>query len=99
MSRRVMKDFTFSDGTVVPAGSHLCVNSWGNHRDEEHYASAHSFDGFRFAKEDGIEQQLLATPTLDYNAFGHGRPAWSVLLHLLLYLRLMSPIVPDGSSL
>ncbi|KAF4619932.1 hypothetical protein D9613_004667 [Agrocybe pediades] len=75
MSRCVMKDFTFSDGTIVPAGSHLCVNSWGNHRDEQYYPSADAFDGFRFAKEDGVDQQLLATPTLEYNAFGHGRPA------------------------
>ncbi|KAF8887261.1 cytochrome P450 [Gymnopilus junonius] len=75
MSRRVMKDFTFSDGTFVPAGTHLCVNSWGNHRDDEYYRSADIFDGFRFSREDPAEQPLMATPTLDYNAFGHGRPA------------------------
>ncbi|KDR84437.1 hypothetical protein GALMADRAFT_133736 [Galerina marginata CBS 339.88] len=75
LSRRVMKDFTFSDGTLLPAGTHLCVNSWGNHRDDEYYPSADSFDGFRFAREYGIDQPLMATPTLDYNAFGHGRPA------------------------
>ncbi|PPQ96344.1 hypothetical protein CVT26_005028 [Gymnopilus dilepis] len=75
MSRRVMKDFTFSDGTFVPAGTHLCVNSWGNHRDDEYYPDADTFDGFRFSREDPNEQPLMATPTLDYNAFGHGRPA------------------------
>ncbi|KAF8967503.1 cytochrome P450 [Flammula alnicola] len=75
MNRRVLKDFTFSDGTRVPAGSHLCVNSWGHHRDDTYYPSADTFDGFRYAREDGNDQQLMATPTLEYNAFGHGRPA------------------------
>ncbi|KIM34987.1 hypothetical protein M413DRAFT_449945 [Hebeloma cylindrosporum] len=74
MSRRVMKDFTFSDGTCVPAGTHLCVNARGNHRDDAHYPSANTFDGFRFAREGGVDQHLMVTPTLDYNAFGNGRP-------------------------
>ncbi|KIM38774.1 hypothetical protein M413DRAFT_19982 [Hebeloma cylindrosporum] len=74
MSRYVMKDFTFSDGTCVPAGTHLCVNARGNHRDDAHYPSANTFDGFRFAHEDGVDQPLTVTPTLDYNAFGNGRP-------------------------
>lgn len=78
MSRRVMKDFTFSDGTCIPAGSHLCVNAQGNHRDDAYYPSANTFDGFRFARADGVDQQLMVTPTLDYHAFGHGRPMWCV---------------------
>ncbi|KAF8165950.1 cytochrome P450 [Crassisporium funariophilum] len=75
LTRRVLKDFTFSDGTFIPAGSSLCVNSWGIHHDETLYPSADSFDGFRFTRGSGTNQQLTATPTLEYTAFGHGRPA------------------------
>jgi len=74
-NRRVVKDFTFSDGTIVPAGTHICANAWGVHRDDKYYPNANTFDGFRFVKEDGTNQPLMATPTLDYLGFGHGRPA------------------------
>ena len=84
MNRRVVKDFTFSDGTVVPAGTHLCANAWGVHRDEAHYPNAEIFNGFRFFGEDGVDQPLMATPSLDYMAFGHGRPAWYVTPDLVV---------------
>lgn len=79
MNRRVVKDFTFSDGTVVPTGTHLCANAWGVHRDDAYYPNADEFNGFRFFEESGVDQPLMATPSLDYMAFGHGRPAWYVM--------------------
>ncbi|PPQ70640.1 hypothetical protein CVT25_011241 [Psilocybe cyanescens] len=96
LSRRVLQPFTFSDaqGTTIPAGTHLCVNAWGNHRDDAYYHDppADVFDGFRFSRPTGNgegvqrdlpQQPLMATPTLEYNAFGHGRPAWWVIIFSL----------------
>ena len=34
MQRKVLKDFTFSDGTVVPRGNHIGVANFALHRDE-----------------------------------------------------------------
>lgn len=48
LSRRVMQDFTFSDGTVVPAGALLCAPQKAVHRDQESYEDPGTFDGFRF---------------------------------------------------
>ncbi|KDR84440.1 hypothetical protein GALMADRAFT_713260 [Galerina marginata CBS 339.88] len=75
LGRKVMKDFVFSDGTVVPAGYTLYVNSHGSHHDEQLYPSPGNFDGFRFVREDSLEQPLMAKPTLDYNPFGYGKHA------------------------
>ncbi len=36
ISRTVQKDFTFSDGTVVPAGAHVSVASAATHFDAVH---------------------------------------------------------------
>ena len=78
LGRKVLKDFTLSDGTCIPAGSSLSANSWSVHHDEAHYSNAQVFDGFRFVREGGVKQPLMAIPTLDYMAFGHGRPTWFV---------------------
>jgi len=82
LGRKVLKDFTLSDGTCIPAGSSLSANSWSVHHDEAHYANPHVFDGFRFVREGGVKQPLMAIPTLDYMAFGHGRPTWCVFFSL-----------------
>ncbi|PPQ84746.1 hypothetical protein CVT25_007510 [Psilocybe cyanescens] len=102
LSRRVLQPFTFSDaqGTTLPPGTHLCVNAWGNHRDDAYYHDppAEVFDGFRFsrptvnqegAREDQPPQPLMATPTLEYNAFGHGRPACPGRFFAVAELKLM----------
>lgn len=49
MTRIAMKDYTFADGTRVPRGAGVAVPTLAIHRDEEHYARAGAFDGFRFA--------------------------------------------------
>lgn len=84
MNRKVVKDFTFSDGTVLPAGTSLAVASFATHHDEELYANPYEFDGFRFAnlrEEDGesIKHQMVTT-NADYVPFGHGRHSWLVNL-------------------
>ena len=56
LGRTVLQDFTFSDGTTVPAGSTLYVNSYGLHHDEQLFPSPHTFDGFRFVPRVSIGQ-------------------------------------------
>ncbi|KAF5321052.1 hypothetical protein D9619_000106 [Psilocybe cf. subviscida] len=52
LGRKVMRDFTFSDGTFVPAGSTMFVNSYGAHYDPANYSSPSEFKGFRFVVDD-----------------------------------------------
>ncbi|KAK0493225.1 cytochrome P450 [Armillaria luteobubalina] len=77
MGRVARKDFVFSDGTVVPAGSHISVAAMGTHLDEDNYEDPLEFKPWRFSdkrKEEGesIRHQMV-TPSLDYVFFGHGR--------------------------
>ncbi|KAI9659175.1 MAG: hypothetical protein M1831_003757 [Alyxoria varia] len=54
MDRKAMKDFTFSDGTHVPAGNLVCVPQNAMMLDPDRFVNAESFRGFRFvATEDG----------------------------------------------
>lgn len=76
----------FSDGTVVPAGSSIWVNSYGSHHDEALYPSPETFDGFRYVAENGSDQSPMSKPMLEYNAFGYGKHAWCVTLFLFLVL-------------
>lgn len=54
MDRKVLKDFTFSDGTFIPKGSYLNVPT-ALHRDDENYSNPSIFDGFRFVDMDVSE--------------------------------------------
>lgn len=78
MSRVTLKDFVFSDGTVLPKNTTTTVNIYSRHNDDNLYPDAGVFDGFRFVRDpsSGITRPMLATPTLEYHAFGHGRSAW-----------------------
>ena len=76
LRRKVQKDFVFSDGTYVPAGSTICVNSYGSHHDEALFPFPETFDGFRFVTEDSQDQTPMTKPTLEYNVFGYGKRAW-----------------------
>ncbi|KAJ8076560.1 hypothetical protein PM082_000983 [Marasmius tenuissimus] len=79
VERKALKDFTFSDGTVVPAGTTIGVPIRALQRDEAYFPNGDKFEGFRFAdmrEEEGesIKHQMV-TPTTDYFLFGHGRHA------------------------
>ena len=99
MTRKTMKDFTFSDGTTIPAGNFLSVAMSCIHTDpvkmhlhysnigsrvmciQENYVDPETFDGLRFEKMRGKEDELqskhsLVSLSLDYLLFGHGRHAW-----------------------
>ncbi|KAF8581004.1 cytochrome P450 [Ramaria rubella] len=77
MTRRAMKEYTFSDGTRLPKGTFVSVAAL-RHLDEEVYNNASSFNGFRFSEipdEARNNNQMVATK-IDYLAFGHGRHAY-----------------------
>ncbi|KAK0460648.1 cytochrome P450 [Desarmillaria tabescens] len=79
MHRTTRKDFAFSDGTVVPAGTQIVVASLSTHTDEENYEDPLEFKPWRFSekrKQEGENiRHHMATPSLDFVFFGHGRPA------------------------
>ncbi|PBL00026.1 cytochrome P450 [Armillaria gallica] len=79
MQRTTRKDFVFSDGTVVPTGVQIVVASLSTHTDEENYEDPLEFKPWRFSEMrkqegEGIRHHM-ATPSLDFVFFGHGRPA------------------------
>lgn len=80
LSRKAMKDFTFSDGTFIPEGTLISAATGCVHADEDLYENAKVFDPFRFAKmQDGVgedaKNQFVSTSP-EYLAFGHGKYAW-----------------------
>ncbi|KAF8897198.1 cytochrome P450 [Infundibulicybe gibba] len=79
MGRKVLRDFTFSNGTFVPAGNFITVASFATHHDEINYESPQEFDGFRFSKmreADGesIRHQMVSLSSKNV-MFGSGRHA------------------------
>lgn len=84
--RKVLKDFTFSNGIVVPAGYSVSLASSGIHFDPDNYEDPDTFKGFRFheianAASDsgkvGAEQLKSKVASLDptWLMFGQGRNA------------------------
>jgi hypothetical protein len=51
MVRLTLKDFTLSDGTVIPKDTFVGVAQCPIHHDEENYVNAGVFDGFRFVNK------------------------------------------------
>jgi cytochrome P450 len=79
MTRKALKDFTFSDGTVIPKNTFVCAASFPIHHDEEYYANSDVFDGFRFSdmrisEGENKHHQLVATHA-SYLPFGYGKHA------------------------
>ncbi|KAF9237105.1 cytochrome P450 [Melanogaster broomeanus] len=79
MSRKAMKDFTFSNGTVIPKGTLVVVASAATHHDNEFYENADMFDPFRFSnmrdeEGEGVKHEFVSTNP-EYLTFGHGRHA------------------------
>ncbi|KAG6919289.1 hypothetical protein DXG01_007421 [Tephrocybe rancida] len=80
MQRKVLKDFTFSDGTMIPKGNTIAVANSAIHHDEENYSDPSIFDGFRFSKireqqAEGFSKHQMVALTNDYIVFGHGKHA------------------------
>ncbi|KAJ7461749.1 cytochrome P450 [Mycena galericulata] len=77
--RQVVKDFTFSDGSTVPAGTLVGVPVLAEHHSAANYPDGDVFDPFRFARMreevgEGIKHQMV-TPSPDFLVFGLGRHA------------------------
>ena len=79
MTRKALKNFTFSDGTRIPKGTMVSSVATARHMDNDTYPDGTTFKGFRFSdmREEGEETmyQMVAT-SVDYTAFGHGKHAW-----------------------
>ena len=83
MERKALKDFTFSDGTIIPKGTHVAAVAQPVHMDGKIYEDPLRFDPFRFVEtrkgvddaRDAIKNRLATTST-QYLLFGHGRHAW-----------------------
>ncbi|KAK7049977.1 hypothetical protein VNI00_005408 [Paramarasmius palmivorus] len=78
--RKALKDFTFSDGTTIPAGAVVSIPAAGIHFDTKYYDDPYTFKPWRFselrdsADEEGIKHQMI-TPNTEYVLFGVGRHA------------------------
>ncbi|TFK68395.1 cytochrome P450 [Pluteus cervinus] len=78
LTRRAMRDFTFSDGTVVPKGAYVFAASRATHLDKVNYPNPHEFQGFRFSdmRGDGESTKHQAAGLgLDWVIFGGGKHA------------------------
>jgi len=78
-TRRVMHNFSFSDGTTIPAGTIICLGSFSTHHDEEIYPSSENFEPSRFldkrAREGEGHRHGMAVPATDWLLFGSGKHA------------------------
>ncbi|KAG6829008.1 hypothetical protein H0H92_005985 [Tricholoma furcatifolium] len=80
MQRKILKDFTFSDGTVIPRGHTIAVANYATHHDEGNYTDPFEFDGFRFSKlreaqGGGFSKHQMVALSNDYIVFGNGKHA------------------------
>ncbi|GJE99516.1 cytochrome P450 [Phanerochaete sordida] len=77
--RMALKNFTFSDGTVIPQGTVVVTPPYATHFDEENYQDAAVFNPWRHVNEkkqdgDASRHQFITTSTT-YVAWGHGKHA------------------------
>ncbi|OCH88082.1 cytochrome P450 [Obba rivulosa] len=79
MTRQALQDFSFSDGTFVPAGTLVSTPQLAVHLDSGLYEDPGEFRPWRFAEMrepegEGTKHSMVST-SVDYVAFGHGRHA------------------------
>ncbi|KAJ3768554.1 cytochrome P450 [Lentinula raphanica] len=84
MVRKVLRDFTFSNGTVVPAGAIMSVASVGMHHDNTLYEDPEEMKAFRFSnmrsKEgEGLKHQMVGIDPTFTLFGGGGRHMWQVV--------------------
>ncbi|KAK7678985.1 hypothetical protein QCA50_017928 [Cerrena zonata] len=75
MTRKALKDFTFSDGTFIPKGCFVSAAEAPTHFDEANYEYADVFNPWRFVDEEDTEsmKNQMVTTSTEYVTFGHGR--------------------------
>ena len=60
MERKAVKDFTFSDGTIIPNGTHVAAIIGPVNVDEEIYEDPLAFKPFRFTEtRQGVDDARL----------------------------------------
>ncbi|KDR68414.1 hypothetical protein GALMADRAFT_1044748 [Galerina marginata CBS 339.88] len=79
LNRKVVKDFTFSNGITLPAGTELAAATYSTHMDDRNYDNPDAFQGFRFAEmHDEVGESMkrhFVSLTPEYLTFGTGRHA------------------------
>jgi cytochrome P450 len=91
LARLALRDFRFSDGTVLPSGTFISVPLHATHHDESRYRDPEVFDPSRFAvsKDGGVGRHHQAvTPSVDYIPWGLGKHAWCVIRFFSATVRL-----------
>lgn len=103
MMRKSLKEFTFSDGTVIPRGALIVTTAQAN---PSIHPNPDLFDGFRFSnfekEQQGNDSRTLITANLggsvrfklvattpDYLVWGYGRHACSGRFFAALILKLV----------
>ncbi|KAL8821170.1 MAG: hypothetical protein Q9223_000732 [Gallowayella weberi] len=77
VQRKVLKDFTFKDGTHVPAGNVICVPQQAVMRDPRYYDQPDEFLPFRFAaKESNDAVQKFTDLTPHFYLWGATAKPW-----------------------
>ncbi|KAK1224080.1 hypothetical protein PQX77_008410 [Marasmius sp. AFHP31] len=75
VSRVALKDFKFSDGTAIPAGTKVAMAAHNIHHTDDHYPSPDSFQASRFSDKGDTLKNHMATPTWGWLTFGAGKHA------------------------
>ncbi|KAF8887390.1 cytochrome P450 [Infundibulicybe gibba] len=76
MLRRARRDFTFSNGIIIPVGTQVTTASYSLQRDSANYADPNDFDGFRFTKLAGGKRHAIVPTKGTFLAFRHGKHAY-----------------------
>ncbi|EKM60083.1 uncharacterized protein PHACADRAFT_206285 [Phanerochaete carnosa HHB-10118-sp] len=79
LERKVLKDYTFSDGTFVPKGSCVSTSKMATHDQREYYDDPCVFKPWRFSDvrdetDEGTKHQMANT-SMEYLPFGVGKHA------------------------
>lgn len=80
LMRKVLKDFRFSDGTLVPAGMIAVAPTHTTHRDNEFLDDAAMFNPWRYSdmrdENNANTKNQMINPSNTYLPFGLGKHAW-----------------------
>jgi len=108
MERAVLKDFTFSDGTFIPRGTHGDVTALPVHMGEGIYEERSTFKRFQFVAEaregadgekDATKNQMVTTSRNTSSlvtACTHGESA--IFEHSPLEVPFILPVLVDSSQ-
>lgn len=96
--RLALKDYSLSDGTFFPAGTHIAASTFSIHHDENIYLRSDEFIPFRFANEGSNDNKKLSasTTSIEYLPFGFGKQSWYVYLQWSFVLLLHVDMLPSS---